>query len=76
MAGIIRGIFYVYAVVVGIAGMEGIRKEKGGLLIISAFLLLVLLFAGLWCAVGLMDISNCLCLIAFLVLYGLRKEKR
>ena len=71
-----RVIFFVCALVIGITGMIGIRKSRSSLLVISAFLLPVLLFAALWCEIGLSDISLCFCLIAFLTLYGLRKEKK
>lgn len=75
MSGV-KVIFFICASVIGITGMLGIRKGHSSLLIVSALLLPVLLFAALWWGIGLSDISLCFCLIAVWMLYGLRKEKK
>lgn len=70
----VKWIFFICSIAVGITGMTGLRREKAVCLLLSALALPVLIFAALLANISLEDISSYFCIIAFLVLCGLRKK--
>lgn len=70
----VKWIFFICSIAVGITGIAGLRREKAVCLLLSALALPVLIFAALWANITLEDISSYICIIAFLVLCGLRKK--